>query len=110
MNGLMRDKEPFIKAMEINEEARYIKLNDAAKAKTAIRNVMEKLRNESAFGFGNDSVIKCENEIVRCLQNIEQCLQALGSEKTVNEAAQIIIEDCKTIQNKLKIRTELKKK
>ena len=110
MNALMRDKEPFIKAMEINEEARYIKLSEAAKAKTAIRNVMEKLRNESAFGFGNDSVARCENDIVRSLQNIEQCLQALGEEKTVKEAAQIIIEDCKTIQNKLKVRTELKKK
>lgn len=110
MNGLMRDREPYYKAVEINESIKTIKDNKVQEAKTSVRNVMEHLRNESAFGFGNASVINCENDIVRCLQEIEQSVSALYNEKSMTDASKIIVADCKTIMAKLKVRMEMKKR
>lgn len=110
INGLMRDKEPYYKAMEIYDSVKI--LNDAKTkdARVAIRNVMERLRNESTFGMGNVSVINCENDIARCLQEIEESVPALNNEKSVSDASDVIVADCKTIMTKLRIRTEMKKK
>lgn len=110
INAIIKDKEPYLKAMEINEAIKGITSTDINQAKTAVRNVMEHLRNESSFGIGNDSVINCERDIAKCLHAIEGNIQALYNEKTAKESADIITENCKTIQTKLKIRIELKKR
>lgn len=110
VKAVLRDKEPYLKAMEINESVKGSRCRDARTAQTAVRNVMEHLRNESAFGIGNDSVIACETDIAKCLKEIEGNIQALYDEKTAKEAGDVIVTNCKTIQMKLKIRTEMKKK
>ena len=71
---------------------------------------MEHLRDESAFGIGNDSVIACETDIAKCLKEIEGNIQALYDDKTAKEAGAVIVANCKTIQTKLKIRTAMKKR
>ena len=71
---------------------------------------MEHLKNESAFGIGSDSVIACETDIAKCLNEIEGNVQALFDDKTAKEAGDVIVANCKTIQTKLKIRTEMKKR
>ena len=110
IKAIVRDKEPYLKAMEINESVKASRCRDANAAKTAIRNVMEHLKNESAFGIGSDSVIACETDIAKCLNEIEGNVQALFDDKTAKEAGDVFVANCKTIQTKLKIRTEMKKR
>lgn len=110
IKAVLRDKEPYLKAMEINESVKGSRCKDARNAQTAVRNVMEYLRNESAFGIGNDSVIACETDIAKCLREIEGNIQALYDEKKAKDAGDVIVANCKTIQTKLKIRAEMKKR
>lgn len=110
VNALMRDNEPYLKAMEINEAIKASYCKEAMSAKTAFRNITEKLKNESDFGIGNDSLIKCESDIIKCLREIEGNIQALYDEKTAKDAGAVIEANCKTIQTKLKMRIEMKKK
>lgn len=110
IRAIIRDKEPYLKAMEINEAVKASTCRDANAAKTAVRNVMEHLKNESAFGIGGDPVIACETDIAKCLNEIEGNIQALYDEKTAKAAGDVIVANCKTIQTKLKIRTEMKKR
>ena len=71
---------------------------------------MERLRNESDFGIGNNALISCETEIANYLADIEKNVDLLHDEKGVKAAADKIEKDCKNIQNKLRLRIEMKKK
>ena len=102
------DHDPYVKMLEINEELKKNTEIDAAK--TAVRNTMECLRNESAFGIGGQSVMKCEKEIAKCLNEIREKIQDLSDDKTAKEAETAIIKNCSKIQKNLTIRTELKKR
>ena len=108
--AVVRDREAYLQALEINERIHMCGYHDTKGTKTAVRNVMEHLRNESAFGAGTDAVIACEQEIAQCLQTIADTIVALSDEATAEKAQTIILENCKTIQSKLKLRTELKKR
>lgn len=110
IKAIIREREPYLKAMEINEAVKGSRCRDANAAKIAVRNVMEHLKNESAFGIGSDSVIACETDIAKCLNEIEGNVQALYDDKTAKAAGDVIVANCKTIQTKLKIRTEMKKR
>lgn len=109
-NAVLKDKEPYQKAMGIYETIKYVSSKDAGEAKTAVRNVMEKLRTESAFGFGSDDVIDCENDIEKCLKEIDRNIKALSRKNAGRRARDVIVANCNTIQTKLKLRTEMKKK
>lgn len=108
--GMLRDNDAYLKAVEIKETVKLAKGKEAEQAKTAVRLLAERLKNESTFGVGNDSVISCENEIAKSLQAIEENVKALSDEKTAEDAAEVIVADCRKIQAQLKIRTELKKR
>ncbi len=110
VNAVMRDQEPYLKATEIYEVLKNSSCKDASRAKTAVRNITERLKNECAFGIGNDTVIACEMDIARCLKEIEGNIQALFDDKTAGQAGDVVVSNCNTIQAKLRIRTELKKK
>lgn len=107
VNAVFKDNEAYLKAIEINE---VIQKTGNREVKNAIRNVMEHLRNESSFGMGSDLVISCETDIARCLEQIENHMQDLFGEETSKQAEEIILTNCKTIQAKLKMRMELKKR
>ena len=100
----------YQKALQINEEIKAHEYNVTREVKTAVRNVMEYLRNESDFGVGDNSVIACERKIANCLKTIENNIPALCNTKTMGKTEKIIIENCKTIQINLKLRTERKKR
>ncbi len=107
VNAVFKDNEVYLKAVEINEAIQKSKNREV---ENAIRNVMEHLRNESSFGMGSDLVISCETDIGKCLEQIENDMQGLLDERTSTQAEEIILTNCKTIQAKLKIRMELKKR
>ena len=108
--AVLRGKEPYQKALQINEEIKAHEYNVTREVKTAVRNVMEYLRNESDFGIGDNSVIACEREIANCLKTIENNIPASCNTKTMGKTEKIIIENCKTILINLKLRTERKKR
>lgn len=111
-DALMRGKEPYLKAMELNELIGKAPDHhgNLPEVKKMIRNVMERLCNESDFGYGEYSVITCENEIANCLSTIEKNISALYDDKTAGETANTIVSICKGIQSKLNMRMEMKKK
>lgn len=108
--GMLRDNGAYLKAVQIKETVNLAKYKEADKAKAAVRHMAERLKNESTFGVGSDAVISCENEIANCLEEIEENVKALSDKKTAGNAAEVIVADCKKIQAKLKIRTEMKKR
>lgn len=109
-NAIVYDKSPYLKAVEIYETAKGSNIAEASVAIKSIRNVMERLRNESDFGIGNNALISCETEIANYLADIEKNVDLLHDEKGVKAAADKIEKDCKNIQNKLRLRIEMKKK
>lgn len=110
VNAALRDKDAYLKAMKIYEEVKGTNCREANAAKIEVRNVMEHLYNESAFGVGNDSVIACEHDIACYLNEIEDNIQALYDDKNAKQAGDVVVANCKKIQAKLRIRTEMKKK
>jgi len=72
--------------------------------------LLERLKNESAFGVGGAQIIVCENEIAACISAIENNVSGLFNESTVQLAAANIEAQCEKIRSKLRIRIELKKK
>ena len=110
INAVVRDKEPYLKSIELNESIKAGSCKEADEAKRQVRIIMEHLRNESDFGYGMDSVIANENDILMSLQAIEKSIKATYDESTARNASEFIISECKNIQSKLKIREELKKK
>lgn len=110
VQAVAKNQDAYLKAMELYEAIKNCPSNEAKDAKTAVRNVMESLRSESDFGYGSNAVIACETDIVRLLQVIEGNIQALFDERTAVTAGKVITDSCSTLQSKLKIRKELKKK
>lgn len=83
--AVLRGREPYQKALQINEEIKAHEYNVTREVKTAVRNVMEYLRNESDFGVGDNSVIACERKIANCLKTIENNIPALCNTKTMGK-------------------------
>lgn len=97
-SAIMHDKEAYMKALVL-----YTGITECnnRKAIEAMHSVMERLRNESDFGYGSDEVIASENKIHGYLMDIENNIHRMEFEE--------IIKNCKKIQSELKIRMELKK-
>ena len=97
-SAILHGKEAYMKALVL-----YTGVNDGnnREAITAMRSVMEHLRNESDFGYGSDEVIASENKIHGYLMDIENNIHRMEFEE--------IIKNCKKIHSELKIRMELKK-
>ncbi len=110
MDAKLVGKEPYTIALDLLEQIKLITEQDVGAAKKAVQSVSERLRNESAFGSGNASVIRCENEIASYLKAIESYIPGLYQESSVEEATREIVALSQKILGKLKIRMELKKK
>ena len=97
-SAIMHDKEAYMKALVL-----YTGIADCnnRKAIDAMHSVMERLRNESDFGYGSDEAIASENKIHGYLMDIENNIHRMEFEE--------IIKNCKKIHSELKIRMELKK-
>lgn len=109
VRALLMDNEPYLKTIELYDTVKIMSGAEAKRAGTAIKRVSEKLRNETKFGYGKDSVINCENEIAKCLSSIEENVRALTNKDAAAQAAINIESNCNTIMSKLKIREQLKR-
>lgn len=106
----LRGNEAYLKVMEISEAMKRSTSPATQKARNAVKLLLERLKNESAFGIGGAQVIVCENEIAACIRAIENNVPGLFNESTVQLAATNIEAQCERIRSKLRIRIELKKK
>lgn len=109
VRAVLMDNEPYLKTVELYDTVKVISGAEAKRAATAIKRVSEKLRNETKFGYGKDSVINCETEIAKCFSSIEDNVRALSNPEAAGQAAKNIETDCNTIMTKLKIREQLKR-
>lgn len=109
-NAILTGNMPYMRSIEILEEVKQIHNMHSKQVLPLVKSLNERLKNESSFGIGNNSVISCENEIAAILDTIESNISALQNEKTAAVASRNISACCKKIDTKLKLRIELKKK
>lgn len=109
-NAKLNGKEAYIITTRILENIKLIDGVEAEKARKAVALLSEKLKNESNFGVGNDSVVDCENRILAYLQTIEDVVPNLADENSRAETAQKIEQLTKQCRSQLKIRAELNKR
>lgn len=109
-DAALRGREAYLKVMEISEAMNRSNSPTTLKARNAVKSLLERLKNESAFGVGSAQVIVCENEIAAYISSIENNVPGLFNESTVQLAASNIEAQCEMIRSKLKLRIELKKK
>ena len=109
-NAVLTGNMPYLRSIELLEEVKQIQNSHAKQVLPLVKRLNERLKNESAFGIGNNNVIACENEIASMLDVIEGDIGALQNEKTAATASSNISVCCKKIDTKLKLRIELKKK
>ena len=105
----LHGKEPYTITIGILEEIKIIGGN-TEKARKAVHLLNERLKNESAFGEGSDTVIDCENEIAAYLQAIQGLIPGLHDENSIAEATRQIEMLSQRCLAKLKVRIELKKR
>lgn len=106
----LREKEAYVMVLEIYEAMKGLNSPAAQKAQNAVKLLLERLKNESAFGAGSAQVIVCENEIAACIRTIERNVPGLFNDSTVQLAAANIEAQCERIRSKMRMRAELKKK
>ncbi len=109
-NAKLVGKEPYTITIGLLEEIKMIRENDTTVARKAVSLLNERLKNESAFGEGSDTVINCENEIASYLKAIEGLIPGLHDINTIDETTRNIETLCQRCMAKLKVRIELKKK
>lgn len=108
--AMLHGKEPYTITLGLLEEIKTIGNSNTEKARKAVYSLAEKLKNESAFGEGFDTITDCENEIAANLTAMQELIDGLREENTIAEATrqiEILSQKCLA---KLKIRTELKKR
>lgn len=106
----LHGKEPYTITIGLLEEIKMIGNTNTEKARKAVYSLNERLRNESAFGEGTDTVIDCENEIAAYLNAIQGLIPGLREENTIAEATRQIEMLSQRCLAKLKVRIELKKR
>ncbi len=109
-NAKLVEKEPYTITIGLLEEIKMIREHDVTAARNAVSLLNERLKNESAFGEGSDTVIHCENEIAGYLKAIKGLIPGLYDINTLEETTQNIETLCQRCMAKLKVRIELKKK
>ena len=99
-------KDVYLKIIEINSEVQGMNVIDST-TKREVQIIADKLKNESDFGFGDKSVINLENEIANYISKIGEIINDKNVE---SKACEEIIDCCRNINYKLKLRNELKKR
>lgn len=109
-NATLTDKEAYYLSLEIYEELKAEAIPNISDIISSVKTVHDRLKNDSSFGIGNQSVIRCEQEIEALLRVIQSNIAGLKNESTFAESKQTILTSCNRITAKIKLRTELKKK
>lgn len=109
-NATLTDKEAYYLSLEIYEELKAESIPDTSDVISSVKAVHDRLKNDSSFGIGNQSVIRCEQEIESLLRAIQSNIAGLKNENTFSGSKQTILTSCNRITAKMKLRTELKKR
>ncbi len=110
--AILKDKEPYLKAQGIYYKLKQIKeknnLREIDNIIYEIKIIEEHLCWESNFGYGNDSITKCENVISNNLKQLEDAIEYLKRGIT-RERINIIYDLILEINLQLEKRQELEK-
>ena len=113
INALFSDKEPYLMIQDISTALKRMRKYENCKEWNAliysVKCQEERLSTESDFGYGNDKVIKCENDIYQQFQCLLDTVQNVGNDdfRENVSALHIVIKD---IDYLLQKRTELKRR
>lgn len=109
-NATLTGKEAYYLSLEIYEELKALAIPNASVVISSVKNVNDRLKNDSSFGIGNQSVIRCEQEIEALLKVVQSNIAGLQNENTFADSKQTILASCNRIMAKIKMRTELKRR
>lgn len=109
-NATLTDKEAYYLSLEIYEELKAEAIPNISDIISSVKTVHDRLKNDSSFGIGNQSVIRCEQEIESLLRVVQSNIVGLKNENSFAGSKQTILTSCNRIMAKIKLRTELKKK
>ena len=112
-NAVFIKKEPYLAIQNLSAKLKIIspKINNKEfeNLYKAVKRLEERLSIESDFGYGNDSVISCENNIAAQIQFLLDSYQNLETDN-MTETIQAFNEAISNINSLLHQRIELKKK
>ena len=109
-NATLIDKEAYYLSLEIYEELKAESIPNTSDIISSVKVVHDRLKNDSSFGIGNQSVIRCEQEIESLLRVVQSNIAGLKNDSTFSGSKQTILTSCNRIMAKIKMRTELKKR
>lgn len=104
----LKEKEAYELSMQVYGEMKSLSVSK--EVLHAVKNVNDRLKNESDFGYGSPKVIQCEKEIESLLNLIASNMEGLYSQTGTDAVERAILSSCKKIMVKLDLRMEQKKK
>lgn len=107
--ALLMDKQVYLLATEINEKVKSINNDKLEEIKKEVERITIRLKNESDFGYGSDEIIHYEEDIINSLREIQYAVSQLSKKDLDSAMINKILNKCVAIQEKLNIRSELKK-
>ena len=112
-NAILTKKEPYLMIQDVTNALNQIKAHNSSKQLDsliyAVKKLEEKLSVESDFGYGQNAVISCENNIARQIQflvDIAPCVENGDFEENIKAINTAIM----NINSLLRRRIELKKR
>lgn len=110
-NAILKNKEPYLMIMEVNASMKQLKTRINNKnfhsLLTRLKQLEEKLSVESNFGYGDSSVINCENNIAEQIQFLVDMVSIVEKgnlDQNLSEMEKAV----SNVRDLLKRRTELK--
>lgn len=112
-NAILTKKEPYLMIQTVSDALKQVKAHSHSKQLDsliyAIKKLEEKLSVESDFGYGQNAVISCENNIARQIQflvDIAPCVENGDFEENIKAMNTAVM----NINSLLRRRIELKKR
>ena len=113
VNAVLKNKEPYLMIQEVYELLKQIRLRANNRQLDpllcAVKRLKEKLSVESDFGYGNDAVIACENNIAKQLRSLVDMVSKVendDSEESINAMNRAVM----NVNSLLQRRIELKRR
>ena len=113
VNAVLKNKEPYLMIQEVYELLKQIRLRANNRQLDpllyAVKRLKEKLSVESDFGYGNDAVIACENNIAKQLRFLVDTVSKVendDSEESINAMNRAVM----NVNSLLQRRMELKRR
>lgn len=111
-NAILVKKEPYFLVCDIFDSLELLKVSNKEEIKSlkiSMKKLKERLSIESDFGYGDSTVIDCENIIAQKLDTLKMMANSLDEENLESEV-EAMNHNIKSINLLLKKRVELKKK